>query len=571
MTEIYLLRFEIPILILVTRSRYLSQRDEESFAKVFRAFGVLERVNYGTFSDLAEKSINAKGNIRSMTDSVVIQRSGKPALPPAAPRQKILLIDEVDVFFSDTFYGSTYTPTSVFRNEHTDALQQYLWAQRVVIADLGAGKLIELAKQQPSFLALKERYDHLGKVLDFHLRSMVSSLEKIPGVKSAAGELTDVFGSGGYHVVQGVLAEEELGAAAADVAEESLEPEPEQADGGEAGSPLLPHSEQPTGWRVAYQDQAVLSDKIFVDYETMWLYFYEQGLYNEDEGSMHGTLNPKAIDGPMDVDHALGVRLKCGEFSFAEMGRAPYYKHTLGVTGTLDCLGDFELGIIRDDYGIRRMSLAPSIYGANRMVFDRPGRDDPNASLEIVPDLEGWHQAIQNEIVLRQRLKVPVVVFFETEARMKAYDEWLEARNISKPNQEMVTEEEDNIDFYVRFAARSGNATLFTKFHGRGTDFKVREDSVDAAGGMHVLQTFLSEEKAEEIQIRGRSARQDKRGTYKLVLLAQDLEKFELPAGGLRTYALLDEKRRAYTEKGTAERREKVRRRSAPFFGSRFD
>ena len=52
--------------------------------------------------------------------------------------------------------------------------------------------------------------------------------------------------------------------------------------------------------------------------------------------------------------------------------------------------------------------------------------------------------------------------------------------------------------------------------------------AVENAGGLHVLQTFLSEEFSEEIQIKGRTARQDKKGTFELVLLESDLEKFKV-------------------------------------------
>ena len=46
------------------------------------------------------------------------------------------------------------------------------------------------------------------------------------------------------------------------------------------------------------------------------------------------------------------------------------------------------------------------------------------------------------------------------------------------------------------------------------------------------LQTFLSEELSEEIQIQGRTARQGKRGSYQLILLEQDLEsQFGVPIG----------------------------------------
>ena len=87
----------------VCYSSYLSARDAESFASVFRAFSIHDQVQYGTFNGLAEKSINAKGDVRKMTEEVVVKRGAPSALPAAAGRRrKILLIDEVDVFFSDT-------------------------------------------------------------------------------------------------------------------------------------------------------------------------------------------------------------------------------------------------------------------------------------------------------------------------------------------------------------------------------------------------------------------------------------------------------------------------------------
>jgi hypothetical protein len=42
------------------------------------------------------------------------------------------------------------------------------------------------------------------------------------------------------------------------------------------------------------------------------------------------------------------------------------------------------------------------------------------------------------------------------------------------------------------------------------------------------VQTFLSEELSEEIQIRGRTARQKNKGSFQMILLAKDLEKFEI-------------------------------------------
>lgn len=58
---------------------------------------------------------------------------------------------------------------------------------------------------------------------------------------------------------------------------------------------------------------------------------------------------------------------------------------------------------------------------------------------------------------------------------------------------------------------------------GRGTDFFCKDEAVENNGGVHIIQTFLSEEISEEIQIQGRTARQGKQGTYQLILLETDL------------------------------------------------
>ena len=48
---------------------------------------------------------------------------------------------------------------------------------------------------------------------------------------------------------------------------------------------------------------------------------------------------------------------------------------------------------------------------------------------------------------------------------------------------------------------------------------------------MHVVQTFLSVELSEEVQIQGRTARQGKPGSYSLILLEDDLEPLGIPKG----------------------------------------
>jgi hypothetical protein len=45
-------------------------------------------------------------------------------------RLKILLIDEVDVFFSKEFYGNVYMPQAEIREAKVKSLTDYIWRTR---------------------------------------------------------------------------------------------------------------------------------------------------------------------------------------------------------------------------------------------------------------------------------------------------------------------------------------------------------------------------------------------------------------------------------------------------------
>ena len=83
----------------------------------------------------------------------------------------------------------------------------------------------------------------------------------------------------------------------------------------------------------------------------------------------------------------------------------------------------------------------------------------------------------------------------------------------------------------VRTATSPGALTLLTKDFGRGTDFIIFDEIVATNYGVHVIQTFFSFDPSEEIQIRGRAARQGRLGSYSLVLVntgAASLEQFKI-------------------------------------------
>jgi hypothetical protein len=45
-------------------------------------------------------------------------------------RPQILLIDEVDVIFSESFFGNTYMPQAQIEGEEVEALTDYIWLNR---------------------------------------------------------------------------------------------------------------------------------------------------------------------------------------------------------------------------------------------------------------------------------------------------------------------------------------------------------------------------------------------------------------------------------------------------------
>ena len=103
----------------VCYSAYLSQRDKNDFEKVFTLFDVSSMVAYGTFQQLSERLINSEGDVRTMTRDMVLDNkklaargdprggSSRGDAKSKEPR-RVLLVDEVDVFFSSSFYGEIF-------------------------------------------------------------------------------------------------------------------------------------------------------------------------------------------------------------------------------------------------------------------------------------------------------------------------------------------------------------------------------------------------------------------------------------------------------------------------------
>ena len=62
-----------------------------------------------------------------------------------------------------------------------------------------------------------------------------------------------------------------------------------------------------------------------------------------------------------------GLKVSVGRISYAELPLM--YDVILGVTGTLKTLTSDESQILKDHYDVSNISLIPSIYGKNKLLF----------------------------------------------------------------------------------------------------------------------------------------------------------------------------------------------------------
>ncbi len=152
-------------------SEYLSVRDYNAFKDLFDTLGVIESIHYGTFNKLCEAVINENGNVRELVKSLI---SNETSLLQSAKvvsnRPKILLIDEVDVFFSKEFYGRVYTPSATLSDPTIISLTDLIWKERDSIN-------IRKLKATPQFKACCDRYKNWEFLIEEACKDMLNDVK----------------------------------------------------------------------------------------------------------------------------------------------------------------------------------------------------------------------------------------------------------------------------------------------------------------------------------------------------------------------------------------------------------
>ena len=153
-------------------STYLSQRDYKEFQPLFDSLNITSQIRYGTFNKLCEHVINEHGDIRKLVENMISKNDADSSVVQRAQtnRLKILLIDEVDVFFSKEFYGNVYTPSTIIRDPTIAALTNLIWQSRSKLT-------YELIKDSDEFKECCKRYSNWEPVVNEAVKNMIYDIK----------------------------------------------------------------------------------------------------------------------------------------------------------------------------------------------------------------------------------------------------------------------------------------------------------------------------------------------------------------------------------------------------------
>ena len=171
----------------VCYSKYLSRRDFDDFKEIFEALGIEKQIRYLTFQELCESHIHGirEAVLGLITQGSSANSSAKSQLRTTKGVTRILLIDEVDVFFKRQFYGGTLNAGVLLQSPSIENLIKLIWSHRN-----GACSL-ESIKSTKEYSLVTTEFADIAPVIESAVKSMVINVKN--------------FGNPRYEVRQGLV------------------------------------------------------------------------------------------------------------------------------------------------------------------------------------------------------------------------------------------------------------------------------------------------------------------------------------------------------------------------------
>jgi len=427
-------------------SEYLTRRDEKDMQPFYDFLDIQPgQVRYQTFEQLCASALAGVGAMATelMTTGQAAPSGTSGVLDEG--RARVLLIDEVDVFFQRDFFGQTYNAGILLRGAEISSLVHHIFQQR--------NNLAFDVQESPEAQAVRKifpRHPRMIPLLNSLFNELVEKSRKF-------GERTSLF----------------------DAKENT----------------------------VKYKFRESFTSKVVFPNETMFQY-----LHHADAGEI----------APADAEEHLGIDVHIARFSYAEIPKRNFCA-VLGVTGTLRTveklegtpdeyiLDEDERKFLDRDFGIKTFTYTPSVFGGSKLEF--AFRTD----VAVLHDEPQWYNRLQEVADDVSKLQHAVIIFFDTCERLVQARKHLPQLTSAQLLHENTPASQ--VGPIVTAATQPGAILLSTATFGRGTNFFC----ADATVVVTVVQAFYSASLSEEVQIKGRTARQKHEGRFRLVLCSEHL------------------------------------------------
>ncbi len=466
-------------------SEYLSNRDYALFHEVFECFGLREYIKYDKITSLSENTIASKGDIRSLTGALLRGKLSKK-----------LSHEQIDSTCSGSNEGRITSRSPDDAAPKRELSSTYI---RSLESSGGAGEILLVDEVDVFFGSdfYGQTYNQVAQLREPEIEEILKFVWKAHKNGGRRLRLGDVQKMQAYSSLVSKIAsfkfvvDNEISLMLDDV---------RRVD-------EIPYFLDPND-RIGYKVMDTISYDVTLGYQTTFAYLKESDAGNLKENDL-------------TLAKVLCINVSCGQFSYANI----HPTRILGVSGTLDAMSAYEKKVL-ENYGIKRFIFMPTVYGASNFQFDKAGD-----GICIESGQSDFFHKICSAISEMTKKGGAVIVFFSDSNRLNAFEASSFYRKLGRKKAKL-SEDMDAAtkDFVIKKASTSGQLTICSAVFGRGTDFFCKDQKVQDNGGVHIIQTFLSAEKSEEIQIQGRTARQGKKGTYQLILLDSDLETdFDIP------------------------------------------
>jgi hypothetical protein len=463
----------------VCYSDYLSKRDYKAFESLFIALNIANLIQYQTignlvFTELRRKSKAPKGtqlpDLPDILEVFQLYMTGKASefkSSETPSERRILLLDEVDVFFGKDFYGEFREVLQIFQSEEIRSVLWHLYENRNDYLSRSKEKssrneLAGILMKTALVSSVLKKYEHVRPFMKGILIKMLFDLQQFPGDSI-------------HHKCVLVTKKEKH--------------------------------------YIGYLD----SETDEVSTNTVWSYCTAFATFYYAENL---KLNKFEIYDNHGLEGIrMGMTFVCGRILYSELPK--YFTRILGLSGTLHNLCDGENQIL-NDYNFTRRTYIPSTFAKKEVK-------ETGKTICCLGTAVMKFESILCEIEEVLTNERPILIIFNTLEKLKAFKTYLDVHAKGKVSRVQTLEDKYNHsekDAAIARAMQPGMVTLMTRKFGRGIDFICRIKSINLMGGVHLILAFFPETLSEEIQILGRTGRQDYNGTFRKIYDLEDVKPF---------------------------------------------